>query len=82
MLDFLPSTHELNDEYNKKCNLIWKGKLVCLLLFNERQLSLASIADHFTETVCFNFYNICTYIDYIILIKEISFLDFLDFRSI
>ena len=52
MLDLLPSTHELNNDYNKKCNLIWKGKLACLLLFNERKLSLGSIAGHFTETVC------------------------------
>ncbi|TGZ50279.1 Uncharacterized protein DBV15_02129 [Temnothorax longispinosus] len=51
MLDLLPSTHELNNEYNKKCNLIWKGKLACLLLFNERRLSLGSIAGHFTETI-------------------------------
>lgn len=51
MLDLLPSTHELNNEYNKKCSLIWKGKLACLLLFNERRLSLGSIAGHFTETV-------------------------------
>ncbi|XP_050445023.1 protein MMS22-like isoform X1 [Cataglyphis hispanica] len=51
MLDLLPSTHELSDEYNKKSNLIWKGKLVCLLLFNERRLSLASIASYFTETI-------------------------------
>lgn len=58
MLDFLPSTQELNIEYNKKYNLIWKGKLMCLLLFNEKKLSLVSIADHFTETVCFSFYNI------------------------
>ncbi|XP_028046332.2 protein MMS22-like isoform X2 [Monomorium pharaonis] len=51
MLDLLPSTHELNNEYNKKCNLIWKGKLTCLLLFNERKLSFSSIAGHFTETI-------------------------------
>ncbi|EZA59634.1 Protein MMS22-like protein [Ooceraea biroi] len=51
MLDLLPPTHELNNEYNKRCSLIWKGKLACLLLFNERRLSLASIADHFTETI-------------------------------
>lgn len=53
MLDLLPSTHELNNECNKRCNLIWKGKLACLLLFNEKRLSLGSIAGHFTETVCF-----------------------------
>lgn len=73
MLDLLPSTHELNDEYNKKSNLIWKGKLVCLLLFNERRLSLASIASYFTETVCgipeFLKY-IYTHEDYINLVKE------------
>ncbi|KYM87553.1 Protein MMS22-like protein [Atta colombica] len=51
MLDLLPSTHELNNDYNKKCNLIWKGKLACLLLFNERKLSVGSIAGHFTETI-------------------------------
>ncbi|XP_011065878.1 PREDICTED: protein MMS22-like [Acromyrmex echinatior] len=51
MLDLLPSTSELNNDYNKKCNLIWKGKLACLLLFNERKLSLGSIARHFTETI-------------------------------
>ncbi|XP_012220703.1 protein MMS22-like isoform X2 [Linepithema humile] len=51
MLDLLPSTQELNSEYNKKCNLIWKGKLTCLLLFNERRLSFAPIINHFTETV-------------------------------
>ncbi|XP_029176045.1 protein MMS22-like isoform X2 [Nylanderia fulva] len=51
MLDFLPSTQELNIEYNKKYNLIWKGKLMCLLLFNEKRLSFVSIAEHFTETI-------------------------------
>ncbi|XP_011860729.1 PREDICTED: protein MMS22-like isoform X2 [Vollenhovia emeryi] len=51
MLDLLPSTHELNHEYNKKCNLIWKGKLTCLLLFNERRLSLGSIVGHFKDTI-------------------------------
>lgn len=51
MLDLLPSTNEVNNEYNKKCNIIWKGKLACLLLFNERKLSLGSIAGHFIETI-------------------------------
>ncbi|XP_011637201.1 protein MMS22-like isoform X2 [Pogonomyrmex barbatus] len=51
MLDLLPSTHELNYEYNKKYNLIWKGKLVCLLLFNERRLPFDFIIGHFTETI-------------------------------
>ncbi|KAL0103091.1 hypothetical protein PUN28_017435 [Cardiocondyla obscurior] len=53
MLDLLPPTHELN-EYNKyieNCNLVWKGKLACLLLFNERRLSLGSIVGHFIETI-------------------------------
>lgn len=51
MLELLPSTQELNNDYNKRCSLIWKGKLACLLLFNEKRLSLVSIAVHFTETV-------------------------------
>ncbi|XP_020281370.1 protein MMS22-like isoform X2 [Pseudomyrmex gracilis] len=51
MLDLLPSTQELNNEYNKKCSLIWKGKLMCLLLFNEKRLSFVSITSHFIETI-------------------------------
>lgn len=51
MLDLLPSTHELSNESKKKYSLIWKGKLACLLLFNERKVSLAPIVNHFTETV-------------------------------
>lgn len=51
MLDLLPSTQELNNEYNKKCSLIWKGKLACLLLFNERRISFAPIINHFMDTV-------------------------------
>ncbi|XP_014477165.1 PREDICTED: protein MMS22-like isoform X2 [Dinoponera quadriceps] len=51
MLELLPSTNEVNNENNKKHNLVWKGKLVCLLLFNEKGLSFSSIANHFTETI-------------------------------
>ncbi|XP_032672061.1 protein MMS22-like [Odontomachus brunneus] len=51
MLELLPSTHEANNENNKKYNLVWKGKLACLLLFNEKRLSFSAIAGHFTETI-------------------------------
>lgn len=50
MLELLPSTQETN-ENNKKYSLVWKGKLTCLLLFNEKGLSFDPIANHFTETV-------------------------------
>lgn len=57
MLELLPPTHEANNENNKKYNLVWKGKLACLLLFNKKRLSFSGIAGHFTETVSFIVYT-------------------------
>ncbi|EFN83552.1 Uncharacterized protein C6orf167 [Harpegnathos saltator] len=51
MLELLPSTHEANNENNRKYNLVWKGKLTCLLLFSEKGLSFDPIIGYFTETI-------------------------------
>ncbi|KAG7210314.1 hypothetical protein KM043_011855 [Ampulex compressa] len=51
LLNLLPSIKELNIENDKKTNLIWKGKLVVLLLYNEFKLNISSIACSFTDMV-------------------------------
>ncbi|XP_035727312.1 protein MMS22-like isoform X1 [Vespa mandarinia] len=51
MLDLLPSVHNINNENARKCNLIWKGRLVILLLFNELGLNFTHVINNITETV-------------------------------
>lgn len=51
MLDLLPTVHNFNNENARKSNLIWKGKLVILLLFNELGLNFTHIINNITETV-------------------------------
>ncbi|XP_033366135.1 protein MMS22-like isoform X2 [Bombus vosnesenskii] len=51
MLDLLPLSKEYNNENGKKHNLIWKGKLTVLLLYNDLKLNLANIASLYINTV-------------------------------
>lgn len=53
MLNLLPSNLDLEDTNDeKKASLIWKGRLIVLLLYNEQKLSFENInAESFTETV-------------------------------
>ncbi|KAK2579413.1 hypothetical protein KPH14_003271 [Odynerus spinipes] len=51
MLDLLPSVHNFGKKSARKCSLIWKGKLVVLLLFNEHKLNFSNIINNFMETV-------------------------------
>ncbi|OAD54304.1 Protein MMS22-like [Eufriesea mexicana] len=51
MLDLLPITKEYNSENSKKHNLIWKGKLAVLLLYNNFKLDLINIAPLYIDTV-------------------------------
>ncbi|XP_043598632.1 protein MMS22-like isoform X2 [Bombus pyrosoma] len=51
MLDLLPLSKEYNNENGKKHNLIWKGKLAVLLLYNDLKLNLANIASLYINTV-------------------------------
>ncbi|XP_043496827.1 protein MMS22-like isoform X1 [Polistes fuscatus] len=51
MLDLLPLIHNFNHENARKYNLIWKGKLVILLLFHELKLNYSHIMNNITETV-------------------------------
>jgi hypothetical protein len=58
MVNLLPSVLEWSDSSgSKKCCLIWKSKLVVLLLYNEQKLSFQNIAEDFTESVIFYCYN-------------------------
>lgn len=54
MLDLLPLSKEYNNENGKKHNLIWKGKLTVLLLYNDLKLNLANIASLYINTVQYN----------------------------
>ncbi|XP_033336521.2 protein MMS22-like isoform X1 [Megalopta genalis] len=51
MLDLLPLTKEYNNENSKKYSLIWKGKLVILLLYSELKINFTSIASCYIDTV-------------------------------
>lgn len=51
MLDLLPLTKEYNNENSKKHNLIWKGKLAVLILYNDFKLNLTNIAPLYIDTV-------------------------------
>ncbi|KAF3426824.1 hypothetical protein E2986_01096 [Frieseomelitta varia] len=51
MLDLLPLSKEYNRENSKKHNLIWKGKLAVLLLYNDLKLNLTNIAPLYIDTV-------------------------------
>ncbi|XP_011498574.1 PREDICTED: protein MMS22-like [Ceratosolen solmsi marchali] len=51
MVNLLPSVIDWSDSVgSKKCCLIWKSKLVVLLLYNEKKLSYQDIAEDYTET--------------------------------
>ncbi|KAG9429298.1 protein MMS22-like isoform X1 [Apis mellifera carnica] len=51
MLDLLPLTKEYNNENSKKHNLIWKGKLAVLILYNDFRLNLTNIAPLYIDTI-------------------------------
>ncbi|KAI4498080.1 hypothetical protein M0802_006904 [Mischocyttarus mexicanus] len=51
MLDLLPLMQNFNNENARKYHLIWKGKLVILLLFHELGLNYTHIMKNITETV-------------------------------
>lgn len=51
MLDLLPLTKEYNSDNSKKYDLIWKGKLVVLLLYSELKLNFTNIISYYMDTV-------------------------------
>lgn len=54
MLGFLPKIQQYNQETAKRDTLVWKGRLVVLLLYAKKKLKFASLSESFVEMVRFS----------------------------